>query len=479
MRNLSIILFLSGLIFSTESLALSEAQESEIQQLLIDLADTNQLVGSHFVALVDKNGLASFATHSRNGTTISKDTQFLIASHTKAMTATLLATLDAANKIDLDKSIHAYDKQLITNKKINTKQITLKNLLTHTAGFTSVQHTFKSAFLGYTDQSDLKQSLNHRILTAPDNRFRYSNTGPIVATMLAESALDSDWHQLMSEYLFDPLEMTNTTTHISAAKQLLPAITTAKDGTIFDYDHHKTDKTMHASGGVASTAGDMAVWLQANINRDYTKFSKKDIFALLHTKQVEQDRNYFTYPRDGYTLGWDIAQYNGEKLLTRFGNYGGYSIHVSFMPEHQLGVIAFTNQDIAYTLPHILANYVYNSALQKSNKLELLQQDSKRLTKSIQSELSAAPAHKQVVSADAVPPNLLGTYSNSDGWPKQKLFTENGQAKVIWGSLKGILLQTEDGYRAHFGALSRKLKFSLQGEGKPSLTNGSLAYTKV
>ncbi|MDP5208711.1 serine hydrolase [Microbulbifer sp. 2205BS26-8] len=285
-----------------------ENVKSDVAFRLKELADNNNLTGSYFVALVDQNGLAFFNAYSKGSRQLSKDTPILIASHTKALTGTLLAVLHDAERIDLNKPVSYYDPALISNTKVDTDKITVKQLLTHTSGFTSVPFVFKTAFLGYADQVELIRSLNEHMLVAPDHQFRYSNTGPIVASMLAESVMNKQWAELISLYIANPLGMTGTTADIAGVKNILPAITTAKDGSIFNYGHHKTNATMHPAGGLVSTANDLAIWLKTNINQDVSKLSKGDIFEKLHKAQVAQQKTYFTHARDGYTLGWDVAQ---------------------------------------------------------------------------------------------------------------------------------------------------------------------------
>ncbi|WP_299946365.1 serine hydrolase domain-containing protein [uncultured Microbulbifer sp.] len=477
--NWKVLLCVAALsVAAYDCFAGNDKVKSDVSSTLKELIDKNNLTGSYFVALVDSDGLSFFDTYSKGDRQLSKDTPILIASHTKALTGTLLAILHDAERIDLSKPISYYDPTLITSGKIDANKITVEQLLTHTSGFTSVPFTFKTAFLGYADQLELTRALNEHMLVAPDHQFRYSNTGPIVASMLAESVMGKHWAELISLYITKPLGMSATTANISGVTNILPAITTAKDGGVFDYGHHKTNATMHPAGGLVSTASDLAAWLKTNINQDASKLSKGDIFEKMHDKQVAQKRTYFTYARDGYTLGWDVAEYNGEALLTRFGNYGGYSIHVSFMPEREIGVIAFTNQDIAFTLPHVIANYAYNSVLEKSNRYELLEQESKRLAESIKAELMDAPDSDLIVQADELPSNLLGTYRNNKGWPEHKIYITNGQVKIDWGKLKGALLKDEQGYNAHFGVFSRKISIILGQNNRATLKNGSLIYKK-
>jgi CubicO group peptidase (beta-lactamase class C family) len=478
MKITRILLILALTLVQLPSNAITKVEKSAISHTIKQTVDNHSLRGAHFVALVDENGLVFFDSYTRDATRLDENTQFLIASHTKAMTSTLFAILADNNDIDLNQPLSAYSSQIVTNKKVDVDNLSINDLLTHQSGFTSIQHTFETAFLGYQDNNSLVSALNERVLVAPDKSFRYSNTGPIVSAMIAESELGKSWGDLIITRLFQPLGLNHTTTRISEAKDILPAITSSSNAEVFYSDHHKTDQTMHASGGVVSTANDMATWLKHNINQDFSKLAKNNIFTQLHSPQVKQDRSYFTYQRDAYTLGWDMATYNGERLLTRFGNYGGYSVHVSFMPEHKLGVISFTNLDAAYVLPHVLANFAYNTMLSKDNTQTMLQQELLRLNTSIQKTYNQAPDFKQIVAAKDFSSEQLGEYVNGQTWPAMTFYTQQQQVKVKWGVLSGFLLKNADEFHAHFGVLDRPLVFSVDENNQPVVTNGSLVYLK-
>jgi len=60
---------------------------------------------------------------------------------------------------------------------------------------------------------------------------------------------------------------------VSKAKNLIPAITTNINGEIFDSGHYKSDKTMHAAGGIISTVLDLSLWLKVKWTQKFTKRS--------------------------------------------------------------------------------------------------------------------------------------------------------------------------------------------------------------
>jgi hypothetical protein len=58
---------------------------------------------------------------------------------------------------------------------------------------------------------------------------------------------------------------------------------------------------------------------------------------------------------------WDLAIYEGDRILTRFGAFSGYLSHLSFMPEHDLGVVVLANGGQAGgRLADLVANAIYD-----------------------------------------------------------------------------------------------------------------------
>lgn len=72
--------------------------------------------------------------------------------------------------------------------------------------------------------------------------------------------------------------------------------------------------------------------------------------------------------RVGWGHGWDIGIYDGDTLVHRFGSFTGFRSHMSFMPEHELGVVVLVNgEGIASPVADMIATYVYDRLLGKSD----------------------------------------------------------------------------------------------------------------
>ena len=459
--------------------------ESKITELYQDY----NLQGDFLIGLVDKSGLKyshgiNQALLNGKDSALNNDTPLYIASHTKSLTGTLLKILEEEGRVDLDRSIYDYLPNLLTSEKIDTKSIKVRQLLNHTAGFTSIMHSFKTAFLGWDKgKNELAQALNYKTLSAPPGKFRYSNTGPIIAAMIVEKVTGNSWQEEMKKRIFAPLKMHNTSSKVSdyPASEILPSIETNVDNKVFRSDFYKSDMTMHAAGGTISTINDMAKWLRFNIAQERSIIKKQDSFIELHQSTTAQSKTYFTYERHGYSLGWDVATYYGETILTRFGGMGGISFHASFMPSKNIGIVAFSNEERAYKLPHIAANYLYNLVLIKADVDTIFDNERKSFQKSYDNETKHALSNEMRLELSKPNDEMIGTYKNNDGWPEIMISKSADSYQLKWGLLSGPLMAPsgqEKSFLAALGPLNRKINVVQEG-GVTKLTNGSLKYHKV
>jgi len=455
---------------------------SKFETRLKNIYKENALFGDFIFAVVDENGLAySFALNreilNSKKSSLNNNSPIYIASSTKSFTGTLLKILEQKKVVNLNKSLNDYLPQLNYNDSIDTKKITIKNLLNHTHGTFSTRMTWETAFLGYSGKNEeLINDLNTDFLFDPSGRFRYSNVGPIIASMVVENVTGNTWKDEMKDHIFTPLKMENTSAYVSdyELKDIRPSLTISKDKGIIKKGFYKEDITMHASGGIISTVNDLSKWLSANIREDSILLDKNS-WLELHTSTTPQDKEYFTYHRSGYSLGWDIAEYQNEKILTRFGGLAGISFHISFIPDKKMGVIAFTNDNRDYLLPHLMADYAYNliSALPADS---IFKNEKPKFDKSFERENEILyPKDSQILTASNDNDKILGTYQNAENWPTISIDKKDNYYIFNWGIINGKIYEDDaSGYLSNLGVLIRG--FEIKND---TLLTGSLIYKKA
>ncbi len=291
-------------------------------------------------------------------------TQFYIASTTKSFTATAAKLLADEGKIDLDAPLKKYLSDLTLKAPLSAEQISLRDLLTHRSGISNEPINFRTAYTGQADAATVLRLLaDYSKPVSPE--FRYSNIGYVVASYAIEKVTGETWQTVVERKVLAPLGLKDTSAFASRAKAsgdfALPYLS---DSGTFTELPYKEDSTMHAAGGMVSSAEDLAKWLVVNMNGG--RFEGRQVFPArsveeILSPQIDQKRKFYEFERYAYSLGWNLGTYQGDKLVHCFGEFPGFRPHVSFMPAHRLGVVVLANEsEESFQLPDLIASDIYD-----------------------------------------------------------------------------------------------------------------------
>ncbi len=392
------------------------------------------------------------------------NTPFYIASSTKSFLATLAKILSDEDVINLDSPISTYLPDLELPPPVNPDVITIRDLLTHRSGIESFPIILRTAFTGQHTDEKLLELYNSSNFTTRE--FRYTNTDYVLVGLIIKEVTGKDWKELMKEKIFFPLDMNNTSAYVSFFEQEpLPANYESLDGKADSYNYSKTDETMHAAGGIYSSAEDLSHWLLFNLGKG--SYYGKQILSEysmdeLHSTQINYSQTFFTYNRFAYGLGWIRSDYNDQLLIHHFGSYSGSRSHISFMPEEQAGVAVLINDDgDAFYTVDLFANYVYNLLSGNVNADSIANEELNiilnKLKKKRKKEKTAVEEEKPPLTVD----NSLytGNYISSD-YGDVILSEKEGELYMDWGNLKGMIFPDSTNiFYGVVGAFETKVEF--------------------
>ena len=140
---------------------------------------------------------------------VTPDTVFELASVTKQFTATAIMLLVEEGKVGLDDPIPHY----LSNTPDAWQGITVRHLLTHTAGLASPETGFRALYAGgarvnYTTAEMFEAATQDPMSFAPGERWQYSDVGYFLLGMILEKASGQHYRALVTERFFQPLGMT-------------------------------------------------------------------------------------------------------------------------------------------------------------------------------------------------------------------------------------------------------------------------------
>lgn len=153
-------------------------------------------------------GALTFGVSHTPDTLAAPETVFRAASVSKFVTAMGAMKLKEQGKIDLDRDVNAYLPFSLRHPKAPDTPITLRMLLSHTAGV----HDGADYNGGIAKGVPMTQLLKGDSFTEhlPGTQWEYSNFGAGVAGVVMEAAANTDFETLMQETVFRPLGVTAT-----------------------------------------------------------------------------------------------------------------------------------------------------------------------------------------------------------------------------------------------------------------------------
>jgi methyl acetate hydrolase len=259
-----------------------------IDQVLQEAVDSGKVAGAT-VAAATVGGPLHEAAYGRRvvggGAAMTNDTVFRIASMTKAITGAACMQMMERGKLALDQPaeeilpflkdtqvLDGFDAEGKPRLRPRRGTITLRNLLTHTAGF--VYDTWNGDMNRYAAQTGLPAARTGKIAALqaplgfdPGARWEYGINIDIAGRMV-EVASGQNLEAYVPEHLFGPLGMRDTGFVLRPEwmDRLATVHTREADGSLkpFDAPPPATNPEFYAGGGgLFSTAHDYSLFLQA------------------------------------------------------------------------------------------------------------------------------------------------------------------------------------------------------------------------
>jgi CubicO group peptidase (beta-lactamase class C family) len=270
-------------------------------------------------------------------------TIFRLFSMTKAITAVVSMTLVEDGKIKLDDPVSKYIPSF-ANVKVGVEKkgadgtptlelvppnrpMTVKDLMTHTSGITYgfygdslVRKAYRAAniYQGDFDLAEFAERIAKLPLhNQPGGLWQYGHSTDILARVM-EVASGKSLFQLEKEKLLDPLGMKDTSFFITDPEKVkrmaqpMPNDSDFRVGRINDPTVVK--KWESASGGMVSTMGDYAPFVQMLLNGgsyEGKTYLKPETFKMMATDYIGPgsgvERDYFYFPGDGFGMGLGLA----------------------------------------------------------------------------------------------------------------------------------------------------------------------------
>jgi CubicO group peptidase (beta-lactamase class C family) len=274
------------------------------------------------------------------------DTMFGVQSTSKAFTATAVMQAVQAGRLDLDAPITTYLPDFTVHSAFEPnpeRRITLRMLLSHTAGLTHEAPVGNNYGLDPGSFDAHVRSIEDTWLRFPvGTGYAYSNLGIDLAGRVLEQVRQQPFPAAVRDSLLAPLGMDHSTFDRGEVR----AAADRAVGHSRDLVPPPVDVPMTAAGGLWASAGDLARFLRLQLGNGTV-----DGRAVLDAALMDEMR---TVPAPdaqapaGYALGVARTRWRAGRYLDLFSHGGGgygFLSDLWWLPQLGLGIAVLSNSD--------------------------------------------------------------------------------------------------------------------------------------
>lgn len=289
-------------------------------------------------------GVLSTAT----GVEATADSVFQIGSITKVWTATLVMQLVDEGLVELDAPIRTYLPEFRLGDDSATASITVRQLLTHQAGFEG--DIFTDTGRGDDAIEKFVELLAEMPQTFPPGfMFSYNNAGYIVLGLLVERLREKTWEQALLEHIAVPLGLERVSP--SPYEAILHRVAVGhmgqgEDGVATPAPLWAMARSNEPAGSMlAMTARDLAGFARMHL----TGGTAPDGTAVLSPSAVEAMRTtsirlpVITGLGAAWGLGWEVDRDADVRLHGHDGNTIGQASYLRIAHDAQVAIVLLTN----------------------------------------------------------------------------------------------------------------------------------------
>lgn len=262
----------------------------------------------------------------------SDSTVYQSGSMGKQFTAALIEMLVEQHRLRLDDSIVRW----FPEGKDMWRGITVRRLLTHTAGVAEYTDSTFDYRRDYTEDELVKFAASRPLDFAPGERWSYSNTGYVLLGALIHRVTGRFYGDLLRDSVFGPLGMHDS--RIISEADIVPnraAGYRLEQGALKNQEWVAPMLNTTADGALYFTVRDLVKWAVALNQR------RLPGAALLDTAWTAVRLNDgATYP---YGFGWYVLPQRGEPRISHTGSWQGFKTVIARYPKSGFTVIVLAN----------------------------------------------------------------------------------------------------------------------------------------
>ncbi|WP_165423685.1 serine hydrolase domain-containing protein [Ktedonosporobacter rubrisoli] len=270
----------------------------------------------------------------------SETTCYRIASFSKIFTALAVMHLFEQGKLHLDDRVQQYLPWFSSEQAPQTAQITLRQLLTHTAGLDRDGVTPHWVDYRFPELQEIQRHIAEGGLSyTPATVWKYSNVGYTLLGEVVRAVSGLAYEEYVTEHVVKPLGMTHTAPVLTEAitQQLALGYSRNLPEQGREPFPHIETHVMASATGFSSNVVDLCQLIMAQFEGDT---------RLLRDETKREMRRIQWLRKEGdadWCLGFETWKVNQQRYYGHGGSFQGYRSRFGFDPERKVGVVVLVN----------------------------------------------------------------------------------------------------------------------------------------
>lgn len=320
------------------------------------------------LAIIDSSGTfyyGAIRSHDSLMTIENKDRVFEIGSITKVFTSSILAHEVVKNKLDPDTTV----RSVLDFELKNGVDFTYKQLANHTSGLPRVPDSFiwnaifnaDNPYQNF-DKKKLRAYLSEDVELEypPGTNHSYSNLGAGFLGYVLEQETGQSYNELLNDYIFSPLDMSNSTTDRFRIANLLVKGVHRRGGEATNWDL----ASLVAAGGIYSSTEDLVKFAQTQLDTtdEIYSYQKNPTYSISEDQKI--------------ALGWFITERDdGSEIYWHNGGTGGYRSCMTLNVQNGTAAIVLSNISAGHSESSLIDRLSFD-LLRLADGLTLLETES-------------------------------------------------------------------------------------------------------
>jgi CubicO group peptidase (beta-lactamase class C family) len=264
---------------------------------------------------------------------VKPETVFQSGSVGKQFTATAVMMLAEEGRIGLDDPLKKY----FADAPASWKDVTVRELLSHTAGFGDYPKDFNFR-KDWSEEEELKLIEGIPLAYPPGTSWKYSNFGYVTLGILIHRVTGEFYGDFLQRRIFQPLGMQST--RIISEADIVPNRSAGyrlEKGELKNQEWVAPRVNTTADGSLYLSILDLAKWDAALYTEKLLKRSSLDLMWTPVRLQNGQSN------KGKYGFGWFIEERDGHRCIHHDGSWQGFETAIDRYVDDQLTVVVLTN----------------------------------------------------------------------------------------------------------------------------------------